>query len=189
IGVGEGEGIGLDVIQQALEAVDGVPGRFERIQCGQPFTVIVDYAHSPDALQNVLLTCKQLSPKRIITVFGCGGDRDRTKRPQMGMISGELSDETILTNDNPRTELPEDILDEIEAGIKQTSGFYKIIPDRREAIFYAICSAKQGDLVLIAGKGHEDYQIMGNTTIHSDDREIARQALEEVGSRQEEGNA
>ncbi|MBU0701443.1 UDP-N-acetylmuramoyl-L-alanyl-D-glutamate--2,6-diaminopimelate ligase [bacterium] len=179
IGVGEGEGIGLDVIQQALESVDGVPGRFEMIRCGQPFTVIVDYAHSPDALQNVLLTCKQLSPARIITVFGCGGDRDRTKRPQMGMISGELSNETILTNDNPRTELPEDILGEIEAGIKQTSGSYQVIPDRREAIFYAISSARQGDLVLIAGKGHEDYQIVGEKTIHFDDREVARQALEE----------
>lgn len=177
IGVGEGEGIDLEKISQALGSVDGIPGRFERIRCGQPFTVIVDYAHSPDALQNVLLTCKQLSPKRIITVFGCGGDRDITKRPQMGMLSGELSDETILTNDNPRTEPPEDILSEIEAGIRQVSISYKIIPDRREAIFHAIGSAKQGDLVLIAGKGHEDYQIIGDKIIHFDDREVVREAL------------
>ncbi|MEK7812949.1 MAG: UDP-N-acetylmuramoyl-L-alanyl-D-glutamate--2,6-diaminopimelate ligase [Candidatus Desantisbacteria bacterium] len=177
IGVGESEGVELEEISRALESVDSIPGRFERIRCGQPFMVIVDYAHSPDALQNVLLTCKQLSPKRIITVFGCGGDRDITKRPQMGMISGELSDETILTNDNPRTESPEDILSEIESGLRQVSISYKIIPDRREAIFYAIGSAKQGDLVLIAGKGHEDYQIIGDKTIHFDDREVARQAL------------
>jgi UDP-N-acetylmuramyl-tripeptide synthetase len=181
IGVGESEGVELERISQALESVDSISGRFERIRCGQPFMVIVDYAHSPDALQNVLLTCKQLSPKRIITVFGCGGDRDRIKRPQMGMISGELSDETILTNDNPRTELPEDILEEIEVGIRQISISYKIIPDRREAVFYAIDSAKQGDLVLIAGKGHEDYQIMGDKTIHFDDREVAREALKEKG--------
>ncbi|MFH1097462.1 MAG: UDP-N-acetylmuramoyl-L-alanyl-D-glutamate--2,6-diaminopimelate ligase [Candidatus Desantisbacteria bacterium] len=181
IGVGQGEGVDLNVIQQTLEAVEGVPGRFERIRCGQPFTVIVDYAHSPDALQNVLQTCKQLSPQKIITVFGCGGDRDRSKRPQMGEISGRLSDETILTNDNPRTELPEDILREIEAGIKQTIGQYRIIPDRREAIFHAISSAREGDIVLIAGKGHEDYQIMGDKTTHFDDREVAREALKERG--------
>ncbi|MDI6781699.1 MAG: UDP-N-acetylmuramoyl-L-alanyl-D-glutamate--2,6-diaminopimelate ligase [bacterium] len=181
IGVGMSEGIDLERISQALESVDSIPGRFERVVCGQPFTIIVDYAHSPDALQNVLLTCKQLSPKRIITVFGCGGDRDITKRPHMGMISGELSDETILTNDNPRTESPEDILREIEAGIRQTSIAYRIIPDRREAIFYAISAAEQGDLVLIAGKGHEDYQIIGDKTIHFDDRKVVREALKESG--------
>lgn len=178
IGIGRSEGIDMDVIRGALEAVDGVPGRFERIRCGQPFTVIVDYAHTPDALQNVLLTCKQLSPKRIITVFGCGGDRDRSKRPQMGGIAGKVSDEIVLTNDNPRTELPEDILREIETGIKQTAGSYQIIPDRREAIFHAIGSAREGDIVLIAGKGHEDYQIVGNKTTHFDDREVAREALQ-----------
>ncbi|PKM79476.1 MAG: UDP-N-acetylmuramoyl-L-alanyl-D-glutamate--2,6-diaminopimelate ligase [Firmicutes bacterium HGW-Firmicutes-13] len=181
IGIGRSEGIDMDVIKEALEAVDGVPGRFERIKCGQPFTVIVDYAHTPDALQNVLLTCKQLFPKRIITVFGCGGDRDRSKRPQMGDIAGRLSDETILTNDNPRIELPEDILREIEAGIKQTTGSYRIIPDRGEAIFHAMGLAKEGDIVLIAGKGHEDYQIMGNNVTHFDDREVARDALNRMG--------
>ncbi|MBI4777858.1 UDP-N-acetylmuramoyl-L-alanyl-D-glutamate--2,6-diaminopimelate ligase [Candidatus Desantisbacteria bacterium] len=181
IGVGESEGVELEKISQALESVDSISGRFERIRCGQPFMVIVDYAHSPDALQNVLLTCQQLSPKRIITVFGCGGDRDRTKRPRMGGIAGVLSTEIIFTNDNPRTEAPEDILREIEAGIKQISDSYKIIPDRREAIFHAINSARQGDLVLIAGKGHEDYQIIGDKTIHFDDREVAREALKEKG--------
>ncbi len=180
IGVGESEGIGLEKIREALESVDSIPGRFERVVCGQPWTVIVDYAHSPDALQNVLLTCKQLSPRRIITVFGCGGDRDVTKRPHMGMIAGELSDETIITNDNPRSEPPEEILSEIEAGIRQVSIAYKIIPDRREAIFYAIGAATEGDLVLIAGKGHEDYQIIGDKTTHFDDREVAREALKQM---------
>jgi len=183
IGVGESEGVELETISQALESVGGIPGRFERIWCGQPFTVIVDYAHSPDALQNVLQTCRQLSPKKIITVFGCGGDRDRSKRPQMGNISGGLSDETILTNDNPRTEAPDDILGEIEAGIKQTNSQYQIIPDRREAIFHAIGSARKGDIVLIAGKGHEDYQIMGDKTTHFDDREVAKDGLNEVQGR------
>lgn len=158
-----------------MEWLQGVRGRFELVEKGQNFTVIIDYAHTPDGLENVLLASKKLNPKRIITVFGCGGDRDREKRPQMGKISSTLSDYTIITTDNPRNEDPEKIIQEIEAGIENKR--YEIIVDRIEAITKALNYAKKGDLVLIAGKGHETYQIFKDKKIPFDDREVVEKVL------------
>ena len=171
-------GYGLDVITQALEKCTGAPGRFERVPHDGDFAVVVDYAHSDDALLNVLRTAREVTKGKIITVFGCGGDRDPSKRGPMGEAAGSLSDVVILTSDNPRTEDPEKILADAEQGIKQTGKPYRKIADRREAIHEAISEARSNDLVLIAGKGHEDYQIIGREVFHFDDKEIAREALE-----------
>ena len=137
-------------------------------------TIIVDYAHTPDGLENILHTARQIAKKRIITVFGCGGDRDRTKRPIMGHIAAELSDVVLATSDNPRSEDPEFILSEVEAGVRETLGekHHEKITDRRAAIFRAIDLAEADDIVVIAGKGHEDYQILKDKTIHFDDKEV-----------------
>lgn len=170
-------GYSLDVITRALEKCTGAPGRFERVAHEGDFAVVVDYAHSDDALLNVLRTGREVTKGRIITVFGCGGDRDRSKRAPMGEAAGSLSDVVILTSDNPRTEDPNQILGDAEAGIKKTGKPYKKIADRREAIHQAIEQARSGDLVLIAGKGHEDYQIIGREVFHFDDKEVAREAL------------
>src|SRR6185369_9649339 len=164
-------GYSLDVITAALENCAGAPGRFERVPHDGDFAVVVDYAHSDDALLNVLRTAREVVKGRIITVFGCGGDRDRTKRAPMGEAAGALSDVVILTSDNPRTEDPERILCDVEEGIKKTGKPYRKIPDRSEAIHAAIAEARSGDLVLIAGKGHEDYQIIGREVFHFDDKE------------------
>jgi len=137
----------------------------------------VDYAHSDDALLNVLRTAREVTQGKIITVFGCGGDRDPSKRAPMGEAAGSLSDVVILTSDNPRTEDPNRILADAEVGIKKTGKPYEKIADRREAIHHAIAQAGTDDLVLIAGKGHEDYQILGRETLHFDDKEVAREAL------------
>jgi UDP-N-acetylmuramoyl-L-alanyl-D-glutamate--2,6-diaminopimelate ligase len=140
--------------------------------------VIVDYAHTDDALKNVLQTAREIAAdNRVIVVFGCGGDRDRTKRAPMGEIAATLADVAIATSDNPRSEDPEAILDDIEMGLKRSGRDYIRIADRREAIFRAISEARAGDVVLIAGKGHETYQILGGRTIHFDDREVAREAM------------
>ena len=168
---------GLDVITRALEKCTGAPGRFERVPHDGDFAVVVDYAHSDDALLNVLRTAREVTKGKIITVFGCGGDRDRSKRAPMGEAAGSLSDVVILTSDNPRTEDPAQILADAEAGIKQTGKPYEKIADRREAIHRAIAGARTSDLVLIAGKGHEDYQILGREVFHFDDKEVAREAL------------
>ncbi len=141
------------------------------------FAVVVDYAHSDDALLNVLRTAREVTKGRIITVFGCGGDRDRSKRAPMGEAAGSLSDVVILTSDNPRTEDPNQILADAEVGIRKTGKPYEKIADRREAIHHAIAQARTDDLVLIAGKGHEDYQIIGREVFHFDDKEVAREAL------------
>ena len=170
-------GYSLDVITAALENCAGAPGRFERVPHDGDFAVVIDYAHSDDALLNVLRTAREVVKGRIITVFGCGGDRDRTKRAPMGEAAGALSDVVILTSDNPRTEDPERILCDVEEGIKKTGKPYRKIPDRSEAIHAAIAEARSGDLVLIAGKGHEDYQIIGREVFHFDDKEVARAAL------------
>lgn len=170
-------GYSLDVITAALENCTGAPGRFERVSHDGDFSVVVDYAHSDDALLNVLRTAREVVKGRIITVFGCGGDRDRTKRAPMGEAAGSLSDVVILTSDNPRTEDPEQILSDAEEGIKKTGKPYRKIADRTEAIHEAIAEATTGDLVLIAGKGHEDYQIIGREVFHFDDKEVARAAL------------
>jgi UDP-N-acetylmuramyl-tripeptide synthetase len=170
-------GYSLEVITQALEKCTGAPGRFERVIHDGDFAVVVDYAHSDDALLNVLRTAREVTRGRIITVFGCGGDRDRSKRAPMGEAAGSLSDVVILTSDNPRTEDPNQILCDAEVGIQKTGKPYEKIADRREAIHQAIASARADDLVLIAGKGHEDYQILGRETFHFDDKEVAREAL------------
>ncbi len=170
-------GYDLDVITRALEKCTGAPGRFERVPHDGDFAVVVDYAHSDDALLNVLRTAREVTKGRIITVFGCGGDRDPSKRAPMGEAAGSLSDVVILTSDNPRTEDPQKILSDAETGIQKTGKPYEKIADRREAIHQAISQASKDDLVLIAGKGHEDYQIIGRETFHFDDKEVAREAL------------
>ena len=179
VGAALAEEIPVGVIEKALTAFRGVPGRFELIDCGQPFAVVVDYAHTPDGLENILRTAREITPHHIITVFGCGGDRDKTKRPIMGRIAAELSDAVIATSDNPRGEDPTSILTEVMTGVREKIGNKAVdeIPDRRQAIFVAIAMAQPGDTVIIAGKGHEDYQILKDKTIHFDDREVAREAL------------
>lgn len=170
-------GYDLDKIAEGLKICVGAPGRFERVAHDEDFAVVVDYAHSDDALLNTLKTARDLTSGRIIIVFGCGGDRDKTKRQPMGEVAGSYSDLVIVTSDNPRTENPLKILSEIEVGLKKTDCPYQIIADRRDAIHQAIRKAKRDDVVLIAGKGHETYQIIGADKFHFDDREIAREAL------------
>jgi len=151
-----------------------VPGRFEKVDIDRPFTVIVDYAHTPHALENVLKLCRQLTQGRILCVFGCGGDRDRTKRARMGTLAVSHADWSIVTSDNPRYEDPERILSEIQDGIPADSSNYEIIVDRREAISRALAMAQPGDLVLVAGRGHETYQEVEGRKILFDDREVVR---------------
>jgi len=181
IGVGLHEGLSPEIIQRGITSVANVPGRFERVEAGQDFTVVVDYAHTDDALLRLLTAAQALKTGRVITVFGCGGDRDRGKRPKMGRVAARLSDVVFLTSDNPRSENPEAILREIEVGVREALTDkkirYEVIADRRAAIEAAVREAKAGDTVLIAGKGHEDYQIVGATRLHFDDREVARAAL------------
>lgn len=175
VGAALAENIAPEIIKRALENFRSVPGRFERIFSDAPFEVIVDYAHTPDGVENVLKTAAQIAEGKIITVFGCGGDRDHSKRAIMGKLAAELSDIVIVTSDNPRTEDPEKILDEVEVGIGDKA--HERVVDRRTAIFRAIELAEAGDVVLILGKGHETYQILNTGTIHFDDREIAREAI------------
>jgi UDP-N-acetylmuramoyl-L-alanyl-D-glutamate--2,6-diaminopimelate ligase len=170
-------GIDLEKIRTGIEALEGVPGRMERVDAGQDFTVIVDYAHSPDSLENLLKTVSQLPHGKRIIVFGCGGDRDRAKRPIMGEIAVNGSDFVLATSDNPRSENPLDILKEIESGLRKGPAPYEIVPDRRRAIESAISMARTGDVVVIAGKGHEDYQIIGSQVIPFDDRKLARELI------------
>jgi UDP-N-acetylmuramoyl-L-alanyl-D-glutamate--2,6-diaminopimelate ligase len=170
-------GYDLEVITEGLAHCTGAPGRFERVAHSGDFAVVVDYAHSDDALLNVLRTAREVTKGRIITVFGCGGDRDSSKRAPMGEAAGSLSDVVILTSDNPRTEDPQQILADAELGIQKTGKPYRKIADRREAIYESIAQARSQDLVLIAGKGHEDYQIIGREVFHFDDKEVAREAL------------
>jgi UDP-N-acetylmuramoyl-L-alanyl-D-glutamate--2,6-diaminopimelate ligase len=183
-------GLALDLeppaIADALAGVDTVPGRFERVQAGQPFLVVVDYAHTPDALERVLTTARRLTRDRLAAVFGCGGDRDRGKRPLMGAIAARLCDQVWITSDNPRSERPEAIIAEIAEGVRGMGlppGRYATLPDRREAIRAALGWARPGDAVVIAGKGHETYQIIGTEVLSFDDREVARGALAAVGGR------
>ncbi|WP_138493221.1 UDP-N-acetylmuramoyl-L-alanyl-D-glutamate--2,6-diaminopimelate ligase [Paenibacillus pinistramenti] len=174
------EGISLETIKASLEAVKGVDGRVEAVNEGQPYAVIVDYAHTPDGLENVLKTVKEFAEGRIITVFGCGGDRDKTKRPLMGRIAAQYSDYMVITSDNPRTEDPEAILKDIEAGLKDQQtpdSRYELMEDRREAIHKAIEMASPGDVVLIAGKGHETYQLINGRVLDFDDRLVAKEAI------------
>jgi UDP-N-acetylmuramoyl-L-alanyl-D-glutamate--2,6-diaminopimelate ligase len=166
-------------VAEALAEIAGVPGRFESIRLGQSFQVIVDYAHTPDGLENVVRTARDFTKGRLITVFGCGGDRDRGKRPLMGEAASQWSDFVIVTSDNPRTEDPDQIINEVLIGI--TGVDYVALPDRKEAIWSACRMAKSGDTVLIAGKGHETYQIFGTEVHPFDDREVACEALRGLG--------
>ncbi len=171
------EGVSLKAIAQSLASVSGVDGRFEPVDEGQDFTVIVDYAHTPDSLQNVLSTIREFADGRVICVFGCGGNRDRTKRPKMASIAAQFSDYVIATSDNPRFEEPEAILQDVEQGLLGTTTPYELIVERGEAIGQAIAMAQTNDVILLAGKGHETYQEIRGTRLPSDDRELARTAL------------
>jgi UDP-N-acetylmuramoyl-L-alanyl-D-glutamate--2,6-diaminopimelate ligase len=175
-------GAGEESLKAGLETLAGVPGRFESIDCGQPFNVIVDYAHTPDGVENLLQACREVASGRVIVVVGCGGDRDRGKRPLMGRVGTDLSDLCIITSDNPRSEDPSSIIEMILEGVR--SEFpperYEVEVDRRTAIKRATELARPGDLVAIAGKGHESGQIFASGVIPFDDRQVARDALEEV---------
>jgi UDP-N-acetylmuramoyl-L-alanyl-D-glutamate--2,6-diaminopimelate ligase len=164
-------------ILKGLKNIEGVKGRFETISNNKELLIIIDYAHTPDSLKNILEAARPLTKNKLITVFGCGGDRDKLKRPIMGELAGNLSDFCILTSDNPRTESPLNILKEIEIGIKKTACTYTIIENRKEAIIKALKGAETGDTVIIAGKGHEAYQIIGSETYHFDDSEVVQEAL------------
>ncbi|MBO8126020.1 MAG: UDP-N-acetylmuramoyl-L-alanyl-D-glutamate--2,6-diaminopimelate ligase [Firmicutes bacterium] len=179
IGVGLVEGLDLATIKEALEATGGVRGRAELVDEGQDFAVVIDYAHTPDGLENILETARAFTAGRLWVVFGCGGDRDRTKRPKMGRIAGELADFVVVTSDNPRSEEPAQICADIVEGLKAVTEpkGYKVIVDRRDAIKYALEAAEAGDVVVIAGKGHEDYQVFKDKIIHFDDREEAAEIL------------
>jgi UDP-N-acetylmuramoyl-L-alanyl-D-glutamate--2,6-diaminopimelate ligase len=190
IGAGIGLGLSNGAIEAGIRNLQAVAGRFQRIDQGQPFLVVVDYAHTDDALENLIRTARELNAKgRIITLFGCGGSRDRTKRPIMGETSGRLSDLSILTSDNPRQEDPLKIISDIVVGMQKSGGKYMIEPDRANAIRLAIEEARAGDIVLLAGKGHEDYQVFADHQIHLDDREEARKTLGDRGySQPRDGN-
>ena len=181
-----GAGIGLNIpavkIAEGIASLDLVPGRFQCIDEGQPFLVVVDYAHTDDALRNLIATSRELGPSsRIITVFGAGGERDRTKRPLMGEAAGSLSDVVVLTSDNPRGEDPLRIINDVVVGLQRVNANYRIEPDREQALAAAIEEARPGDIVLLAGKGHETYQVLANGTIEFDDREKAREILRRKG--------
>lgn len=171
----------METITRGIADCAGVPGRFERVDEGQPFAVVVDYSHTPDALRNAISVARTLDAKRVITLFGCGGDRDRTKRPLMGQVAGELSDLVVVTSDNPRSEEPLQIMNDVLVGVRRTDTRTIVEPDRAAAIRKAIEEAHAGDIVILAGKGHETYQIFRERTIHFDDREVAREALRAFG--------
>jgi UDP-N-acetylmuramoyl-L-alanyl-D-glutamate--2,6-diaminopimelate ligase len=181
-----GAGIALDIpltrIEEGIAKLTLVPGRFQHIDEGQPFLVIVDYAHTDDALRNLISTARELNASgRIITVFGAGGERDRTKRPLMGEAAGSLSDLVVLTSDNPRGEDPLRIINDVVVGLQKVSAKYKTEPDREKALEIALREARAGDIVLLAGKGHETYQVLKDKTIEFDDREKAREILRRAG--------
>lgn len=180
-------GLTQEEIQKGIKELQRVPGRFERVEEGQPFMVVVDYAHTDDALRNVISAARGMKPKRIITLFGCGGDRDRSKRPLMGMAAGELSDFVVLTSDNPRSEDPLAIMNDAMVGLSRYDTPHTAEPDRERAIRKAIESAAPGDVVILAGKGHETYQVLRDGPIPFDDREVARRILRSFGYRRSAG--
>lgn len=181
-GVAISLGLPLEIIKNGLEGLINIPGRYETVDCGQDFDVVVDYAHTPDSLRNVLETAKSISKGRVITVFGCGGNRDKEKRSLMGAVAAKLSDFSIITSDNPRNEDPASIISQIEEGFKQRlpQARYKKVLDRKDAIFQAIALAKEGDTIIIAGKGHEKEQIFANQTIPFEDRQVVVEALRSI---------
>ena len=174
-------GFDWKTISRGIAECRRVPGRFESIEEGQPFMVVVDYAHTDDAIRNVISVARELHPKRVITLFGCGGDRDRSKRPLMGMAAAEASDFVVLTSDNPRSEDPLGIMNDALVGLRRFDTPHLAEPDRHKAIRAALEAAKPGDIVILAGKGHEPYQVLKDRVIHFDDREEARAALRELG--------
>lgn len=179
VGAAHALGIGTDAMIAGIEALEQVPGRLEPVRNSHGLTILVDYAHKPDALKNVLACARTLTRGRVISVFGCGGDRDRTKRPVMGAIASELSDLVIVTSDNPRSEEPSAIIGDILAGIADRS-YVVVEPDREEAIRQGIIAMKEGDCLIVAGKGHETYQIVGGRKTSFDDRECVRKCLREI---------
>ena len=185
IGAGLSYGLDLEAMAASIPACRTVPGRFEPVNQGQPFLVAVDYAHTDDALRNAIQTARSLSKGKVITLFGCGGDRDRTKRPLMGMAAAELSDFVVLTSDNPRSEDPLSIMNDVMVGLRRYDTRHIAEPDRGKAIQLAIQQAQPGDVVLLAGKGHETYQILKDRTIHFDDRETAREILRSFGYKED----
>lgn len=170
-------GIGFTDVLSAISKSKGVKGRIEVVPCDKDFTIIIDYAHSPDGLENIISSLKEIADGRVVTVFGCGGDRDKTKRPKMGKIAAELSDFCVVTSDNPRSENPSAIIEDILAGMKGINTPYEVVEQRRDAIEFAIKNAKPKDIILLAGKGHETYQILPTGTIHFDEREVVADIL------------
>ncbi|MEG1524909.1 MAG: UDP-N-acetylmuramoyl-L-alanyl-D-glutamate--2,6-diaminopimelate ligase [Clostridia bacterium] len=179
-GLAQAIGIKLSCIKDGLETLTSVSGRLESVKTNRSFSVFVDYAHTPDALENVLKTVREFAKGRVVCVFGCGGDRDRAKRPIMGEIAGRFSEFAIITSDNPRTEEPMTIIDTIEDGMKKSGTKYTIIENRKEAIRYALSIAQDNDVIMIAGKGHENYQEINGTKYHFDDKEIVEELLKEL---------
>lgn len=173
-------GIPIKTVAEGLVALKGVKGRAESVPTGKDFTIIIDYAHTPDGLKNILSTFKECEKNRLVVLFGCGGDRDKTKRPIMGNIAVHNADYVIVTSDNPRTEDPQAIIDDILVGMSGTKTPYKVIPNRIEAIKFAVSNAKKDDIIVLAGKGHETYQILKEGTIHLDEREVVADALQEL---------
>lgn len=170
-------GISFEQVLMAISKSKGVKGRIEVVPCDRDFTIIIDYAHSPDGLENIISSLKEIAKGRVVTLFGCGGDRDKTKRPKMGKIAAELSDYCIVTSDNPRSENPSAIIQDILEGMKGVKTPYTVVENRKEAIAYAIEHAKKDDIILLAGKGHETYQILPTGTIHFDEREAVAEIL------------
>ncbi len=173
-------GIAFDDVLKAISHSKGVKGRIEVVPCDRDFTIIIDYAHSPDGLENIISSLREIAKGRVVTLFGCGGDRDKTKRPKMGRIAAELSDFCVVTSDNPRSENPSEIIKDILVGMQGIDTPYEVVENRREAIKYAIENAKKDDIILLAGKGHETYQILPTGTIHFDEREAVAQVLSEL---------
>lgn len=180
VGMAQSAGIKLSCIKDGLESVTSVSGRLESIKTNRGFSAFVDYAHTPDALENVLKTAREFAKGRVICVFGCGGDRDRAKRPIMGEIAGRFSEYAVITSDNPRTEDPMSIIESIEEGMKRSGTKYTVIENRREAIRHALQLAEENDVIMIAGKGHENYQEINGTKYHFDDKEIVEELLKEL---------
>lgn len=177
IGICKACGIADEVIEKALNGAKGVKGRAEIVDCGKDFTLLIDYAHTPDGLENILESVRKFAKGRVVVVFGCGGDRDKTKRPKMGRIAGRIADFCIVTSDNPRSEEPDAIIRDILEGMNDAIAEYVVVENRRDAIEYAIKHARKDDVIVLAGKGHEDYQILKNETIHFDEREVIKDIL------------
>ncbi|MGN1329217.1 MAG: UDP-N-acetylmuramoyl-L-alanyl-D-glutamate--2,6-diaminopimelate ligase [Eubacterium sp.] len=170
-------GIDFDTVLDSISKSNGVKGRIEVVPTQRDFTIIIDYAHSPDGLENIITSLKEIAKGRVVTLFGCGGDRDKTKRPKMGKIAAELSDFCVVTSDNPRSENPSEIIKDILVGMEGINTPYEVVENRKEAIAFAIKNAKKDDIVLLAGKGHETYQILPTGTIHFDEREVVAEIL------------